>query len=184
MEVDDAFDIVNRQDFLPDDVRDRSGYDIPLPIGFGQTNSQPSTVRRMLIWLDVQVGQKVLDIGSGSGWTTALLGKLVGTDGHVYATEIVPQLVLMGDQNCDKAGILNVDFYQAEKTLGLKEYAPYDRILVSASANKMPIELLEQLDTPGKLVVPVGETIYEISKDDSGGITQTPHRGYVFVPLL
>ena len=184
MGVESAFQAVNRQDFLPDDVRDRASYDIPLPIGFGQTNSQPSTVRRMLEWLDVRKGFKVLDIGSGSGWTTGLMAYLVGGSGFVYATEIVPQLVLMGQSNCERIGINNVEFYQAEKALGLKEYAPYDRILVSASASRMPTDLLEQLGTPGKLVIPVGETIYEIAKDTSGSVSEIPHRGYVFVPLL
>lgn len=184
MGVDEAFNHVDRQDFLPEEVRSRSHDDRPLPIGYGQTNSQPSTVRRMLEWLDVEPGQTILDVGSGSGWTTALLSRLVGKDGVVYAVELVPELVEYGRDNCERAGITNARFFNASKTLGLSQFAPYDRILVSAGASQLPRELLDQLRAPGKLVIPVGETIYEIEKDSHGAVTETKHSGYVFVPLL
>lgn len=182
--VDDAFHEVHRRDFLLDDAKERAALDAPLPIGYGQTNSQPYTVRLMLEWLEVDEGQKVLDIGSGSGWTSALLAYLVGNEGAVYAVETISQLVKFGRENCKKLGIRNVKFFEAGKTLGLPKHSPYDRILVSASAAQFPEELLDQLAAPGKLVIPVGETIYEVEKDSSGNITTEEHYGFVFVPLV
>lgn len=183
MDIQDAFEAVDRKDFLPEEYRSHADEDRPLPIGYGQTNSQPSTVRQMLEWLDVEPGQRILDVGSGSGWTTALLGKLVGKSGHIYAVELVPELVDFGRSNCEAAGIRNVEFHEVGETIGLPSHAPYDRILVSAGASRLPDELLEQLKSPGRLVIPVGETIYEIDKDEAGKLTKTEHHGYVFVPL-
>jgi len=158
--------------------------DRPLHIGYGQTNSQPSTVRRMLEWLDVKKGQRVLDVGSGSGWTSALLAWLAGETGKVYAVEIVPELVAFGRDNCQQQGIRNVTFTQAGTGYGLATHAPYDRILVSAGADDLPEELVRQLKVPGKLVIPIGTTIWEIAKDAHGELHQTPHEGFMFVPLL
>jgi len=185
MTIDEAFEVVHREGFLPKDVRAHAAEDRPLPIGYGQTNSQPSTVYRMLEWLNVQPGDKVLDVGSGSGWTTALLAYLTGKAGRVYATEIVPELVDFGYDNCLAAGATNTQFVPATlDQLGLPEHAPYDRILVSASAEVMPDELLDQLKNTGKLVVPVGNTVYELEKDLNGSVTSEEHAGFVFVPLI
>lgn len=184
MDVEDAFKAIYRQDFLPEEFKGHADHDKPFPIGYGQTNSQPSTVRAMLEWLEIEEGQKVLDVGSGSGWTTALLSRLVGGSGTVYAVELVPELVEMGRQNCENVDIKNAKFHEAGKILGLPEYAPFDRILVSASASRIHNELLEQLAKPGRMVIPVGNTIYEIEKDDSGRLDKVLHDGYVFVPLI
>ena len=184
MDVDDAFQLVDRQDFLPEEVRAYADENRPLPIGYGQTNSQPSTVQQMLEWLDVEPGQTILDIGSGSGWTTALLARLTGKDGHVYAVELVTELVAYGRDNCERAGVTNATFHQADKHIGLLAHQPYDRILVSAGASRMPDGLLDQLKAPGKLVIPIGETIYEIAKSIDGTIKEIKHPGYVFVPLI
>ncbi|HHX85911.1 MAG TPA: hypothetical protein GX694_11425 [Actinomycetales bacterium] len=92
-DVDEAMAAVPREGFLPDDVRARAHEDGPLPIGYGSTNSQPSTVADMLRLLDVPRGASVLDVGSGSGWTTAILAELVGPEGRVLGTELVPELV-------------------------------------------------------------------------------------------
>lgn len=161
-----------------------AGMDSPLPIGHGQTNSQPSTVRRMLRWLDAKEGDRVLDIGSGSGWTTALLSYIVAPKGFVYAVEKVPELVEFGRRNNEKAGTTNAKFYKAGKKYGLPEQAPFDRILVSASAQELPKELLNQLKTGGKLVVPVQNDILEITKSDKDNYHTKTHPGFVFVPLI
>lgn len=175
---------VRRELFLPKSIRFRAHEDAPLPISYGQTNSQPSTVRHMLEWLDVQPGDKVLDVGSGSGWTTALLGYLTGQAGRVYAVERVPQLVHFGLHNCIAANIENVEFYQASKTLGLAEKAPFDKILVSAASEKLPVDLVNQLKRGGKMVIPVGHSILEITKVADDELQAITHQGFIFVPLI
>lgn len=173
-----------RAKFLPPSEADRAGVDTPIGIGYGQTNSQPSTVMQMLEWLDVNPGAHVLDIGSGSGWTTALLSYLVGDKGDVVAVELVPELVDFGRKNCRHARVKNVTFHQAGNVFGWPAQAPYNCILVSASADYLPEELLDQLASPGKLVIPVGQTIFEIIKSTEGKLSQKAHPGYVFVPLI
>lgn len=182
--LDKAFTGAPRVNFLPEDMQEWAEYDEALPIGYNQTNSQPFVVRRMLEWLDVEAGQKVLDVGSGSGWTTALLANLVGVRGSVIAVEIVPELVEMGKQNCARLSIKNVEFHKAGKVFGYSKGAPYDRILVSASAGYLPDELIEQLAPNGRIVIPVEHDILVIDKDKYGKLSRTVHEGYVFVPLV
>lgn len=98
--VEYAMQEIKRRDFLPAHMRVLAGQDMALPIGHQQTNSQPSTVRQMLDWIDVQPAQCILDVGSGSGWTSALLAKLVGAAGVVHAVERIPELVELGRSNC------------------------------------------------------------------------------------
>jgi protein-L-isoaspartate(D-aspartate) O-methyltransferase len=179
-----AFAKFDRADFVPPQVKHMATADMPLPIGAGQTISQPTTVEMMLEWLDAQPGDKVLDVGSGSGWTTALLSYIVGPRGKVFAVELIPDLVEFGRDNCEKAGVKNASFHQAGDEYGLAEYAPYDRILVSASADKVPQELIDQLKPGGKLVIPVHNSIWEISKDQKSKIQTNEHQGFVFVPLI
>jgi len=182
--VKQAFKAINRVDFLPRYVRDEAEYDIPIRIGYGQTNSQPTTVRRMLEWLDTQEGEHVLDVGAGSGWTSALLSYIVGEQGSVIATEIVPELVTFGRENCKKVGADNVKFYWAGKEFGRPQDAPYDRILVSASASELPPELVDQLNPGGRMVLPIGNAIHVIDKNDDSLLRDTVHEGYIFVPLI
>lgn len=182
--INQAFHIVPRTAFLPMDVRERAELDRPLPIGFGQTNSQPSTVRLMLEWLGPQSGEKILDIGSGSGWTTALLAYLVGSKGSIYAVEKIPQLVSFGRKNCEQAGARNVRFFEAGSTYGLPDFAPYDRILVSAAALTLPKALLEQLKVGGRLVIPIGNSIHVIDKINKSTHRGTENPGFLFVPLI
>jgi protein-L-isoaspartate(D-aspartate) O-methyltransferase len=179
-----AFKTIERINFVPSGLEDQAGIDIPLPIGFGQTISQPSTVRMMLEWLDPQPGQRILDIGSGSGWTSALLSNMVGPKGKVYAVERIPTLIKMGRDNCLRIGTRNVEFFQARENLGLEQYSPYDRILVSAAAQVLPDKLLDQLNPGGKLIIPINNDILEISKSADGQYKTTTHPGFVFVPLL
>lgn len=182
--IDDAFRIVDRRNFVLPEYRHRAGEDRPLPIGFGQTISQPTTVKNMLSWLNVESGQNILDVGSGSGWTSALLAELSKPDGHITAVERITELVTFGRNNVQRANIKNIEFHQASNTYGWAANAPYDRILVSASADELPLALIDQLKPGGKLVIPIRNTIHEITKRPSGEFDDRPHFGYVFVPLL
>lgn len=182
--IEEAFEAVGRENFLPANVKNLADYDDALPIGQGQTNSQPYTVRLMLEWLEPMPGQKILDVGSGSGWTTALLAYIVGPKGHVYAVERVPELVDFGRQNVERLGIKNAKFYPVGQELGLLAEAPFDRILVSASADELPQELVNQLKISGKMVIPVQNDILEITKKSKSDLDIKKHEGFVFVPLL
>lgn len=179
-----AFKTVPRSYFLSDDEEESAGLDMPLPIGYGQTNSQPSTVRQMLEWLEVQQGDMILDVGSGSGWTTALLAYITGSTGFVYGVEVVPELVEIGRQNCNRVGVKNASIQEAGDTLGLPEHAPYDRILVSAATSKLPEELITQLKTGGRMVIPVEQSIYVIDKISQDEFEGYEYPGFVFVPLV
>jgi protein-L-isoaspartate(D-aspartate) O-methyltransferase len=181
--VAEAFAQTPREDFLPSSERRSAGFDGPLSIGQGQTNSQPSTVEAMLRLLDVQPGQKVLDVGSGSGWTTALLARLTGPTGRVLGVELEPELVEFGGANLDAAELRWASIHEATPgVLGLPGAAPYHRILVSAMARSMPDELVDQLHTGGVMVVPVDGTMLRVSCSMRGvGITR--HGSYRFVPL-
>jgi protein-L-isoaspartate(D-aspartate) O-methyltransferase len=179
-----AFDAVPRSEFLLAGSRDRAGHDGPIAIGHGQTNSQPRSVASMLRLLDVHPGHRVLDVGAGSGWTTALLAELVGPTGLVVGVELVPELAAWGEQNVrrtsgDWASIREA----APDVLGVPELAPYDRILVSAEARRIPQPLLEQLGDPGRMVLPVAGTMLLVTRVD-GKDDVSEHGYYRFVPLL
>lgn len=182
--VSKAFERFPRENFLPPNIAGEAEWDMPLLIGYGQTNSQPTTVRMMLKWLDVHPGQTVLDVGSGSGWSTALLTHLTGSKGRVIAVERIPELVTFGQSNCKKLGLKNVEFHKAKKTFGWPDQAPYDRILVSAAAQEIPGELIEQIALEGRLVIPVKNSVIIVTKDKQGNIDQLENYGFTFVPLL
>ncbi len=182
--VENALNLTNRKNFVLAQQEQDAKLDMPLSIGFGQTISQPTTVKRMLEWLEVEPGNKILDVGSGSGWTTALLARLTGPAGRVYAVERIPELMEFGRDNCRKEGLKNAAFYLSGKSLGLPRFAPFDRILVSASAQEVPADLTAQLADGGKMVIPVINDILEIEKKSKGEVDITRHHGYVFVPLI
>jgi protein-L-isoaspartate(D-aspartate) O-methyltransferase len=181
--VDRAFRASPRTAFLPRDQVPHAEWDQPLPIGFGQTSSQPSTVARMLRLLDVPVGGHVLDVGSGSGWTTALLAHLTGPEGSVVGVELEPELATWGAENLAATGRPWARIVVARPgVLGVPEEAPYDRILVSAEAPELPTALVEQLGPLGCMVAPVAGGLAVVRRTDEG-LHLTRHEGYRFVPL-
>ena len=173
----------SRKNFLPPGVRHLADADHPVMIGWNSTNSQPSTVARMLALLDVQPGDRVLDVGSGSGWTTAILRTLAGEESTVIGVELVPQLVAYARERLADAHV-HADIREAiPGVLGLPDEAPFDRILVSAQAATVPTQLESQLAEGGRLVVPIAGLMTVVDMRD--GI---PHRRedagiYSFVPL-
>jgi protein-L-isoaspartate(D-aspartate) O-methyltransferase len=179
-----AFDAVPREEFLPAGSRSQASYDGPLPIGHGQTNSQPRSVAAMLRLLDVRDGQRVLDVGAGSGWTTALLAHLVGPAGLVVGVELVPELAVWGEQNVRRTSGDWASVREAEPgVLGVPAEGPYDRILVSAEPGRIPGELLDQLGDPGRMVLPVAGVMTVVERAE-GRDRITEHGHYRFVPLL
>ncbi len=180
-----AFIAIDRRDFVNKDTPEIVIYsDTPQQIGFGQTISQPYTVAFMLELLQPKKGQKILDIGSGSGWTTAILANIVGETGMVTGLEIIEELVKFGNDNLAKYPNLNAEILKAKKgILGLPE-EKFDRILVSASAEYMPIKLYKQLKSDGILVIPIQQSIWRVFKNDNGEISTEEYPGFVFVKLV
>jgi len=178
-----AFRNVDRADFVYDSTVSDVYADYPLQIGYRQTISQPRTVAMMMEMLSPKSGQKILDIGSGSGWTTALLTFMVGNDGSVIGVERVEELVKFGSHNLKKYKFRNAKIVQASNELGIQN-EKFDRILVSAAADKFPSELTKQLKNGGKLVIPVRSSIYEITKRENDEFEVKEHYGFTFVPLI
>jgi protein-L-isoaspartate(D-aspartate) O-methyltransferase len=179
-----AMDAVPREGFLPRRERRRARYDGPLPIGHGQTNSQPYTVRRMLELLDARQGHSVLDVGSGSGWTTALLAWIVGPTGSVLGVERLPDLVEFGAKNVAAAGMPWARVIEAVPgRLGAPDEGPFDRILVSASPARLPQELVEQLAPGGVMVIPVSGQMLRVTASEDGPRVEE-HGLFRFVPLV
>lgn len=173
---------IDRKDFVLSEDKEHAYENRPLSIGYGATISQPYTVNFMLNLLKLKKGQKILDIGSGSGWTTALIADLIGSKGQVFGTEIIPELVKFGKKNLEKYKFKNAKIFLTKK-LGLKKYAPFDRILVSACANNLPQELISQLKTNGLLVIPIKNSIWQIKKISNNKLEKHEYPGFVFVPL-
>ena len=178
-----AMSAVDRRAFLPPDQLRFAHADLPLRIGHGATCSQPSTVAAMLELLDPHPGDKVLDVGSGSGWTTALLAHLVAPGGSVLGVELVPELVKTGARNLDAAGVAHARIELAVPgRVGRAEDAPFDRILVSAEARHVPDALVHQLADGGRMVIPVRGHLLAVDRDGDE-IRSEQHGSVSFVPL-
>ena len=180
----DAFTRVDRRYFVPERLSELMYIDRPLPIGNDQTISQPSTVVFMLEHLAAQEGDSVLDIGSGSGWTTSLLCYIVGESGSVTGVERVEALVKQGSANLSKFHFSHECHIQkVGESLGIpgKEF---DKILVSASAEEIPHALFKQLNVGGVLVIPVQNSIFKFTKISETEVKSEEFPGFVFVPLI
>lgn len=179
----EAFRKIKRVDFLPDEIKNLAELNEALPIGFGQTISQPLVVAFMLELLEPKPGEKVLDVGSGSGWTSALLAEMVGEAGKVIALEVIPELKEFGEKNAKKYKG-NVNFICADGSKGYAKEAPYDRILASASAAELPQVWKDQLKINGRIIAPINNSIWLFVKHSVSNISSGEFPGFVFVPLL
>lgn len=175
-----AFRKVKREDFIPKEFKSEAYEDIPLPIGYSQTISQPYTIAFMLNLLEISDNQSILEIGSGCGYVLALISE-IAKNGKIYGVERIKALADKSKKllkNYKNVKIINKDGYY-----GLKKYAPYDRILVSASFNSIPLHLIDQLKKNGIIVTPVKNSIYLIRKL-KGNKEIEEYPGFVFVPII
>ncbi|MCK4800110.1 protein-L-isoaspartate O-methyltransferase [Candidatus Parcubacteria bacterium] len=181
----DAFYKINRADFIPEDLKDKASMNAPLSIGYGQTISQPLTVAFMLELLQLQKGDKILDIGSGSGWQSSMLAYITGDKGKVFAIEIIPELSEFGRKNSERYNFKNLEFIIGDAAKGYEKEAPYDKIIVAASASmEIPEELKKQLKIGGRLVIPVENSIWLVIKKAENKYEEKEFPGFVFVPLI
>ncbi|MBS3065696.1 protein-L-isoaspartate O-methyltransferase [Candidatus Pacearchaeota archaeon] len=176
----DAFGKVKREDFVPQHLIGYAYEDIALPVMEGSTLSQPSTIALMLNLLNVEDNQKILEIGSGSGYVLALLSK-INPNGKIYGIEILKELAIRS--RIYLAEEKDVEVLIRDGSQGLKEFAPFDRIIVSASCPEVPRHLLEELREEGILVAAVKQSIFQIKKEKNGETVETEFPGFVFVPL-
>ena len=164
--------------------KDLAGLDEAVPIGFGQTISQPSLVLEMTLALDLQSDSKVLEIGTGSGFQTALLAKFTK---EVYTVERIEGLHVRAKERLAAAGFTNIHFKLDDGSFGWEEHAPYDRIMVTAAAAAVPDELVAQLKEGGKMLIPVGtpslQELKLIKKGEGGRISTSVINFVRFVPL-
>ncbi|HLR28650.1 MAG TPA: protein-L-isoaspartate O-methyltransferase [Ruania sp.] len=182
--VDRAFEAVPRENFLPAPSRGAAHLDEPVELWARQTCSQPTTVHRMLTLLDPARGDRVLDVGSGSGWTTALLAQLVGPSGAVTGVEVIADLADWGAQNLAGAAMPWARIHHAlPDQLGWPPGAPFDRILVSAEADDVPETLTEQLAEGGRMVIPVHEAMIVVDMREGAPQATRAPGAYRFVPL-
>ena len=181
-----AFRNIPRHEFIPTSELDYAYYNEPLQIMKNQTISQPGVVSRMTEWLDVQDGQKILEIGTGSGWQTAILSYLVGT-GTVYSIDIHPSIVKFARANLEKFGVDNAHVILGDGSVGYTKESPYDRIIITAACSEIPSPLFDQLSEGGLIIAPVGDSSQSLRllQKTSKGIQEIKNQpNYVFVPLL
>lgn len=180
----DAFRNIDRAHFIPAEYADVAYINEPLPIGHGQTISQPLTVAFMLELLRPEEGNKILDIGSGSGWQSAILSEIVGEKGRVFAIELVPELKTLGEKNTGRYNFSRLKFLSGNAEEGLPEEAPFDRIIAAASCERIPNAWKDQLAVDGRMVVPVKNSIVLLTKDKENHIIEKEFYGFAFVPFI
>ena len=177
------FHSLDRRSFMDRPQQDAE-LDEALPIGYGQTISQPSLVLEMTIALGLEERHKVLEIGTGSGFQTALLAAF---SNEVYTIEKIPQLYESAKTRLEAKGFKNIHFLLGDGSLGWPEYAPYDRIIVTAAASDIPKELVDQLSPGGRMIIPVGhrysQDLLAVDKSSDGNIEKTVLEAVRFVPL-
>ena len=182
----EAFKAIDRKDFLPEDLQNQAYENTALPIGEKQTISQPLVVAFMLELLELKPGGKILEIGTGSGWNTALMAKIIGGQGKIYSIERIEALHDFAKKNISKyefaAGV--VELILGDGSKGFSGGAPYDKIIAAASGKEIPPAWKEQLKIVGRIVSPVKDSIVVIDKLTKDKFETKQYFGFAFVPLV
>ena len=179
-----AFEKVPRHKFVDREWQSQAYEDKPLPIGFGQTISQPYTVAFMLQELELKKDDRVLEVGTGSGWNTALISSLVGEKGKVYSVEVVKELAEKAKEKLKN--YKNITVLNMNAAHGLPKYAPYNKIILTAAPKELAKEFKEQLVDEGILLAPVGKYIQKLVKLTKKGndFIEKEKGNFIFVPLV
>lgn len=179
-----AMEKVPRHLLIPEEYRYLAYEDRPVPIGFGQTISQPYIVALMTELLELKGDEKVLEIGTGSGYQAAILAELCK---EVYTIEIIEELAKRAEKNLQKLGYKNIKIKNGDGFLGWKEYAPFDRIIITCAVPLVPQPLVEQLKEGGKIVLPLGEEltnqVLTVVEKKNGKLIYKDITGVIFVPM-
>lgn len=182
----DAFKSIDRKDFLPEDLKNQAYENTALPIGNKQTISQPLVVALMLELLELKPGEKVLEIGTGSGWNTALMAKIIGEQGKIYSLERIEELHDFAKKNLSKYGFPHgaIELIFGDASRGFNGEAPYDKIIAAAAAEEIPNVWKEQLKIGGRIVAPVKDSIVVLDKISKDQFEKKEYFGFSFVPLV
>lgn len=183
----EAFKAIDRKDFVPEEYKDEAYVDTALPTTKEQTISQPYTVAFMLELLQPKEGNKIMDVGSGSGWQTALLAYIVGPKGKVFGIERIPEVKKMGDENIAKYNFVKkgiVTNLEMNAGNGIPQEAPFDRIIAGASGESVPDAWKEQLKIGGRIVMPIKDAIHLLIKQKNGTFHEQTFPGFAFVPFV
>ncbi len=186
-EVIEAMNKIDRKIFVSEEYEESAYLEVPLPIGFGQTISAPHMVGIMCSALNLSHGDKVLEIGTGSGYNAAVISLLVGDDGHIYTIERIAELAEIARRRMELLRIKNVTVVVGDGKNGLAEYSPFDKIVVTCYARKIPEQLLSQLSDDGILLCPVGNELVQVLKRITkvhGKIHEENLMEVKFVPLI
>lgn len=186
----EAFKKVDRADFVPEELKREAYLNTALPVGEGQTISQPLVVAFMLELLRPEPGQKILDVGTGSGWVAGLLAEIVGPPaggGYVVSIERLPKLLAAARQNLARYGFVKegtLSLVLGDGTKGWPEKAHYNRITAAAAGAAIPAAWKEQLAAGGRIVAPAGSRIIMLEKHPDGSFREEAYEGFSFVPLV
>jgi protein-L-isoaspartate(D-aspartate) O-methyltransferase len=182
-----AFSKVKREFFVIDRMRDYAYEDSPLPLMRGKTISQPTTVMMMTSALEIEPGEKIFEIGTGSGYQSALLAVLTGNKGKVVSTEVIPELVDFSQKNFKRAGIKNVEVHEIDGSKGMEKEASFDKIIITAACKDFPQVLIDQLKVGGMIIGPVGnkeeQTMVRGVKQENGRMELEFLGEFLFTPM-
>lgn len=183
--VENAFLAVPREKFIPPKYKEYAYNNMPVPLGYDSTISQPTAIANIIEAAEISKGDKVLEVGSGSGYLLALLSNIVGLSGQVNGIEIVPQLAEISIANLKEYSNINVS--TGDGWYGLKDKSPFTKIIISAAAKKKPERLFKQLSEGGSLIVPINYLLSQklllIRKEKGGNLVEKSLGLYSFVPL-